>query len=489
MARAPDQQSARGIRHVSYNIDQFSKTDYWQVVNHTTIDLNDALQLKNIVSYSEFCQAYAYDYDGTANPVAGQFTPSKVYPATGSTARQRCTQNQNVFSEELQLQARLLDGGLQFTLGGYTDKTTLDDGKHEVAEFDYFPLTTLLGQPLLAYVDQRPSSKALFAQIIYDLGQASSSLEGLSLTAGYRYTWDKTRTDTFVIAPPVLSGGGEFKYGSYTFTLDYEATRGLHLYGTARSAYKAGGVNGPVPEGSEFHSFPPEKLSDVEIGLKSQFSVGGVAGRANLAVYRGSYDNIQRTTQDVVDPTPNDGVDNGVVLNVTRSAAKGRVQGVEFTGTLLPIDNLTLNATYSYIDAKYTRFASTSSEAILTGAAFPYTPKRKYTVGARYDVPLGVDIGTLGFSVNYTYQGEFSTATTNQATIRDLPGYSLLNLRAELAQIGGRPLDLAFFMSNVANKEYKIGLFDAYTQPFGFITYTYGEPRMYGMQLSYHFGE
>ena len=78
---------------------------------------------------------------------------------------------------------------------------------------------------------------------------------------------------------------------------------------------------------------------------------------------------------------------------------------------------------------------------------------------------------------------------TNQATIRDLPGYSLLNLRAELSQIAGRPLDLAFFMSNVADRQYKIGLFDAYTQPFGFITYTYGEPRMYGMQLSYHFGE
>ena len=291
-----------------------------------------------------------------------------------------------------------------------------------------------------------------------------------------------------MIAPPLVSGGGDFEYGSYTFTLDYAASQSVHLYATARSAYKAGGINGPVPEGSEFRSFPPEKLSDVELGLKSQFSVGGMAGRTSLAVYRGQYDNIQRTTQDVVDVSPGDGIDNGILLNVTRSAAEGRVQGVEFVGTLIPVDGLTLDASYSYIDAKYTKFASTSSEAILLGAPFPYTPKQKYTVGARYDIPLG-GTGTLVMGASYAYQGRFSVADTNGDTIRTLPGYGLLNLRAELEQIAGRPLDLALFATNVTDKDYKIGLFDAYTQPFGFITYTYGEPRMYGMQLTYRFGE
>lgn len=487
MATAATEQRGRGIRDVAYNIDQFSRTEYWQVINNTTIDLASSLQLKNIVSYSEFCQAYAYDYDGTANAVAGQATPGRVYPATGSDETQHCTQDQNVFSEELQLQGQFLDDALKLTLGGYLDETSIDAGKHEIAEFDYFPLSVLLGQRLAAYTDQRPKSRALFTQVIYDLGHTTPALEGLSVTAGYRYTWDRSRTETFVVAPPVVSGGGEFEYGSYAFTLDYAATNAVHLYATTRSAYKAGGINGPVPEGSEFRSFPPEKLTDVELGLKSQFMAGGMAGRVNLAVYRGEYDDIQRTTQDVVDLTPDDGIANGVLLNVTRSAAEGRVQGAELTSTLLPIENLTLDLSYSYIDAKYTRFASTSSEAILTGAPFPYTPKQKYTISVRYDVPLG--IGTLGMSANYAYQGEFSTASTINNTIRNLPGYGVANLRASLSDIGGRPLDLAVFVANVADKHYKVGLFDAYTQPFGFITYTYGEPRMYGMQLSYRFGE
>ena len=53
--------------------------------------------------------------------------------------------------------------------------------------------------------------------------------------------------------------------------------------------------------------------------------IGDVDVRANLAAYRGIYDNIQRTTAEAVD-TPS----GPVLLNVTRSAAKGKIQGVEF---------------------------------------------------------------------------------------------------------------------------------------------------------------
>ena len=188
MTTQPAQQAARGLRNVAYDMDQFSETEYWQVINQTSLQLNDTLQLKNIVSYSEFCQGYAYDYDGTVNPVAGQSTPGNVYPQTGSSKSQHCTQDQNVLTEELQLQGKFLDGGLQVTLGGYLDEVSIDDGKHQVSEFDYFPVTVLLGQRLIAYADQRPRSKALFTQVIYDLGRLSQSLDGLSLTAGYRRT-------------------------------------------------------------------------------------------------------------------------------------------------------------------------------------------------------------------------------------------------------------------------------------------------------------
>ena len=66
------EQEARGPRKVSYDIDEFSKTEYWQVINQTTYDFSDSLTLKNIISYSEFRNNYGYDYDASPLPLAGQ---------------------------------------------------------------------------------------------------------------------------------------------------------------------------------------------------------------------------------------------------------------------------------------------------------------------------------------------------------------------------------------------------------------------------------
>lgn len=82
----------------------------------------------------------------------------------------------------------------------------------------------------------------------------------------------------------------------------------------------------------------------------------------------------------------------------------------------------------------------------------------------------------------------FTTAQTNQSFIRYLPSYGLLNLRAGVDGAFGQPLDIALFMTNALNENYKIAAFDAYHQSFGFFTYTYGEPRVFGVQLKYRFG-
>src|SRR5262249_22159111 len=56
-------QANLGPRHVAYDLDQFSDTDYWQLLNQATYSLTDNLRIKNIISYSEFRNIYGYDYD------------------------------------------------------------------------------------------------------------------------------------------------------------------------------------------------------------------------------------------------------------------------------------------------------------------------------------------------------------------------------------------------------------------------------------------
>src|SRR5262249_8137009 len=158
--------------------------------------------------------------------------------------------------------------------------------------FTQFPLSLFLG-PIPLQATTNLQSQAVFGQATVDMGHFTP-LHGLSVTAGYRYTWEQVRNSLEIFAPPAISGKGDFQYGSYNFTLDYAFTPDVHAYVTARDAFKAGGLNLGIPEGQPFHEFPPEQLSDVEVGVKSQFFIGDMAVRANLAVYDGDYSDIQR---------------------------------------------------------------------------------------------------------------------------------------------------------------------------------------------------
>ncbi len=481
MATAVADQAARGPRRVAYNTNQFSDTRYWQVINQATFELTDAIKLKNIISYSELKTLYGYDYDATANPISGQ--TSRVNPANPGlfNGGRVPTLAPTVFTEELQLQGTALDKALAFTVGGFLDrqKTNLPAG---IAEYTFFPFGTLV-PTLSAIFDSENHSEAVFGQGTLELGRVSPSLDGLSVTGGLRYTWEHSFTSQTIGAPPAVAGSVDDSYLSYTATLDYDVSRDVHVYVTARDAYKSGGVNGPVPVGSQFRTFPPEKLSDVEIGLKSQFHLGSVAGRLNVAAYRGIYNDIQRTTAEVVD-TPA----GPVLLNVTRSAAKGKIEGVEINGAIVPVTGLTLNGSYSYINARYTKVTDASAGAILNGSPFPFTPKNKFSIGATYEMPLGA-AGNLGASVNYVHQSKSSTAQTNASFYRFLPAYGLLNASLDLRDVGGRPLDIGVFVTNLADKAKPVGVLDQYAGSTGTVGLTYTEPRMYGVRIGYRFGQ
>jgi iron complex outermembrane recepter protein len=461
-------QQARGPRQVAYDTDQFSQTRYWQVLNQATLELSDTLKLRNIVSYSQFRSRYAYDYDATIFAVAGQ------------SSRNIDVLAPNTFTEELQLQGSAMDGAVQFAVGGYLDRLTTKNPAG-IEAYTFFPLGSLV-PPISGLFDSRNHSEAVFGQATVDLGKLSPGLSGLSLTGGLRYTWENSFSSQIIGTPTPVSGSIDSRYPSYTVTLDYDIAKGVHTYITARDAYKSGGVNGPVPEASEFRTFPPEKLSDIELGVKSQFAIGNVEVRANLAAYRGIYKNIQRTTAEAVQ-TPS----GALLLNVTRSAAQGKIQGIEFNGAIVPVHGLTLTGSYSYIDAKYTKVASASSGAILAGAPFPYTPKHKFSLGASYDAALGT-AGDLSLAVNYSHQSEVSTAQTNASFYRFLPAYGILNASVGLNNVAGSGVDVSVFGTNLSNVAKPVGAADFYASAAGVVGLTYTEPRMYGIRIGYRFG-
>jgi iron complex outermembrane receptor protein len=459
------EQLARGPRQVSFNIDEYDRSHYNQLINTTTYSFSDAVKLKNIISYSKSEYSYGYDYDATPGAIAGQTSPSAP------------TEAETYYTEELQLQGQAFDKALQYVVGGFVDRqwpTELGIGY-----FDYFPVSVFLGGPIIAEQSTGTKSHAVFTQLTYDLGRVVPVLDGVSVTGGYRYTHDEAYQYSLIALPPATSGSGEWNYGSYTFGLDYKLSPDVMTYVTTRSAFKAGGVNTELPAGSPYASFQPEELRDVELGVKSEFRSDGMTARINADVYDGDYTNIQRTTNVVSE---------GVLVNVTNNAAKGRISGFEFEGQFLPIPSIALSTLYAYTDAKYTKVTNSEAELILQGAPFPYLSKNKVSFSARYRLPFDGLVGDVGIMGIYSYQSSQSIAQTNETVYPYIPGYGLVNARIDWRSVYQSPVDVSLFATNLANKTYPIGQFDAYDS-FGFVTRTYGPPRMYGVQVRYAFGK
>jgi iron complex outermembrane receptor protein len=110
------------------------------------------------------------------------------------------------------------------------------------------------------------------------------------------------------------------------------------------------------------------------------------------------------------------------------------------------------------------------------------------SVSARYRLPLSASVGDLGVMGIYSYQSPQSIAQTNQTVYPYMPGYGLVNARIDWRSVYQTSVDVSLFVTNLTNKTYPIGQFDAYNS-FGFVTRTYGPPRMYGVQLRYAFGK
>jgi len=80
----------------------------------------------------------------------------------------------------------------------------------------------------------------------------------------------------------------------------------------------------------------------------------------------------------------------------------------------------------------------------------------------------------------------FPDGTTNEPGVL-LPSYGLLNATLEWKNVLQMPLDISVFGTNIANKAYLISNSGVF-QTIGTQAVIYGEPRMFGVRLKYHFG-
>ena len=342
------------------------------------------------------------------------------------------------------------------------------------------------------------TQKGMFGQLTTDL--SAVLLEGLSLTLGYRRTESESEQDTYALVPgPNGRSVGAFtrtlKFDesapSWTVSLDYKVRDDVLLYIAHRRGFKPGGINGTsaaanIPGTRD--SFDPETLDDVEIGIKADWSLGGIVGRTNAAAFYGEYDQIQRSETI--------GVPGGGVITQINNIAKGEISGLEIDNQFLLSEQVQLYLNYAWTDAKYTEWPGFTTDIFgqqvpNKDSPFPGVAEHQGTLGARYIFPMDQAHGQLAFYAEYYRQSGVWLDDTGLELLPRRPGYQPsydnLNLRLDWANALGYPVDASLFVRNALDDEWLVGA-NSLMKAIGFFTGTYNEPRTFGLQLRWRFG-
>lgn len=517
-------QKARGNRSVAHGVDDFAKVETWGISNTTDIDLTETLKLRNIVSYATLKSFYSNDSDGTIAPIYD----------TGTTVESRTAPRDwyKVVTEELQLQGSALDNKLTYTVGGFYYKQS-PDGEMQSYSINVCSNPTTAGCRIgTSTIGVTNESKALYAQGTLDFGALTPALDKVRLTAGYRYTWDTVEgtTAAWSYTPVGNQQFGQLCAWKFQFTtspatdcrfdaklkssspnwtvgLDYRPMSELMVYAKVTKGYKAGGFNSyAVYENTR--TFGPEKVTDYEIGFKSNFNVGGVPTMFNVNGFYLDYTNIQRAAGD---RNPATGGNGAITLN----NASAVIKGVEVQAMIRPIEQLELGGNYSHLSSHYKSFVfdsnsgvwdctatSVTSPKVFAGAdmscrPLQYLSPNIVSVYGRLTLPVPESVGEVSLLVNYNWTdaqetAPFSTETFPDGTVNEpgvrLPSFGVLNATLDWKNALNSGMDVSIFGTNLTNKEYATSNTGTF-QTIGAQSKIFGEPRMYGIRLRYKFGD
>ena len=523
----------------------------WGVINMTTWEASDNLTIKNIASYTELTSDVRYDVAGTnlrfpaalllatpagprlqpTNDLAG--TPITFVDSIGVPSTRHSTTDQYTASEEFQVQGRIAEGRLDWQAGLYIERSgplglvgaratqllscsnlgalqctdplrsVIQAGNEAALRLP--PGSLAMAIPGIGSVSDRVGSISYRNLAVY--GQATYALnDNFKVTGGIRYTSDKTSAYssstiyTFVVpntpTPRCVKSiqtlenqcSASFSQKSekptWLVNIDYKPNDDTLLYAKYARGYRQGSVS--VDAADNYETFSPETVDAYEVGAKLSLR-GGLRGYFNVAAF---YNDLKNQQLAAVFVPVLGNLSDGIV-----NAGKSRIYGAEIETALMPFEGLTLNGSYAYLNtrlqsidplvvdiSKY-RSANLSSTP---GQELPQTPKHKFSGGVSYRLPLDSSIGTVNIGAIYSYTGSILFAS-GAGPFQRSPGYGTLNLNLNWDNVGGAPLDLSLFATNVTNAKYQNFVFGIFNGT-GIEVVSYGEQRIVGAKVRYRFG-
>jgi iron complex outermembrane recepter protein len=244
--------------------------------------------------------------------------------------------------------------------------------------------------------------------------------DALTIGIGGRYTKDKKSfvsnyaLNTTGACPVGIFGitaadcVGDKSFGKFTWraSVDYKVADNRLLYGSFSKGFRSGSFNGRAATPAAKGPYFPEIVDAYEIGLKADWLDRRL--RTNIALFKTNYNNKQ---EEIVEATPPPFNAINPQQTVVRNAASARINGVEVELTAVPNDNLTVFASFAYIDAKYKNFARDVTGDLrlddVSTLDLRRAPKFSMSVGLDYTQELGT--GTISVSPVFRYIDKYST--------------------------------------------------------------------------------
>lgn len=447
-------------------------------------DVTDTLMIKNIAAARIIKQLGPFDFTDTGLGVL-----SYGYPGNNRGWNDNAAQ----YSEELHLEGQALDNKLQWLAGGFLlfehplgYNTEVYNGL-EVPTFNHFHETN--------------RSQAGFVHGIYDL---SDFVGNMRFTAGFRYSWDYdslSETATKPVDMVARDADGlptncflllsdrncnrsietHSSAPSWNLGLDEQLTQDVLIYVRAGNTYRQGGVNPPLAPPQD--RFAPEHVTDVELGIKADWSLAGIHGRTNADIYHTDYKSIQ-VTQFRLIPSPNAGKAPSI-QPILANAASAELEGAEIEQSLTLPYGVDLSGEGAYFNAHYNDYPMSLGGGGNPG--FQYVPRFSFALTALYHLPVDESWGKISAGITWSWSGHISVSPLADEPINSIPHNQEFDLRADWTGIFGRPIDAAFFMTNATNNLYMTGVVPLMTT-LGIASAAYNPPRMYGFSLKYRFG-
>jgi iron complex outermembrane receptor protein len=496
-----------------------------QGINTTTWRASDNLTVKNIISYAQFRERASFSLYGDNFAVAGQpFRYILLNPAPGGASG---NSTQSTFTEELQFQGNVWEDRLIWQAGGYLEVsepvgwsqgyTSILLNCTDMRNLQCNNNITGAGQISNSRTKTTFNNSGIYAQGTYKL------TDQLSLTGGIRYTIDRIRStseNTRIQFLPFNGGfnnivcndslrfkgptGGSLvvptpeachfdlkqssKKPTWLIDLDYKPIDDVMLYAKYARGYRQGGIN-MTNVGIE--TWGPEKVDTYEVGAKTSFG-GPVPGIFNIAGFYNDFTNQQITANLIAKPTSGLAGGNAIV-----NAGKSKIWGIEADASARFFNAVRIDLGYAYLNTELkaistpTLPADSPFSAIIPTAAvgdpLSFSPKNRVTLTASYKLPLSEEVGDVSVSATYVYTDPQASTSKTVTPLWKIPTTNLLNLNLDWSNVGGRPVDLSIFATNVTNEIYPVSAGSGYLSA-GFDTLTYASPRMYGVRLRYHFG-